>query len=200
MLQGSVLNPVEAHSFWNGTFSPGSRRLLLNTEGRSSMLPGEPLALPQSRNRIGYLNRFLWLDQMYYLPDDILNKSDRMSMAHSLEVRPPFLDHRIVEFAARLPQNLKIRGGTLKFLLRRLMQDRLPEPVLRRKKKASTSPRTIGCAPCCVHSCWIRSTSAASAKPASFRGPPSRPPSARTWIGVLTSVITYGGFWFCSSG
>lgn len=140
MLQGSVLNPVEAHAFWNGTFSPGSRRHLFNSEGRRSMLPGQPLALPQSSNRIGYLNRFLWLDQMYYLPDDILYKSDRMSMAHSLEVRPPFLDHRIVEFAARLPQNLKIRGGTLKFLLRRLMQDRLPQPVLRRKKEGFDIP------------------------------------------------------------
>ena len=46
-----------------------------------------------------------------------------MSMAHSLEVRPPLLDHRIVEFAASLPENLKIRGGSQKFLLRELMKD-----------------------------------------------------------------------------
>ena len=56
------------------------------------------------------LNRYLTVDQNYYLPDDILYKADRMSMAHSLEVRPPFLDHRIVEFAASLPQQFKIRG------------------------------------------------------------------------------------------
>jgi len=77
---------------------------------------------------------------MYYLPDDILYKSDRMSMAHSLEVRPPFLDHRIVEFAARLPENLKIRGGQLKFVLRELMKGRLPQPVLSRRKEGFDIP------------------------------------------------------------
>jgi asparagine synthase (glutamine-hydrolysing) len=144
MLQGSVLDPVQAHHFWNGTFSPGSRRLLLNLQARRRMKPGEPLELPESLatpgDGIGYLNRFLWLDQLYYLPDDILNKSDRMSMAHSLEVRTPFLDHRIVEFAARLPQNLKIRGGQLKFVLRELMKGKLPPAVLRRPKEGFDIP------------------------------------------------------------
>ena len=79
---------------------------------------------------IGVLNRYLPVDQNYYLPDDILYKSDRMSMAHSLEVRPPFLDHRIVEFAASLPQQLKIRGVTQKFVLQELMRGKLPESVL----------------------------------------------------------------------
>jgi asparagine synthase (glutamine-hydrolysing) len=80
------------------------------------------------------------MDQIYYLPDDILYKCDRMSMAHSLEVRPPFLDHRIVEFAARLPESMKIRGGKLKFILRDLMKDRLPRSVTRRKKEGFDIP------------------------------------------------------------
>jgi asparagine synthase (glutamine-hydrolysing) len=63
-----------------------------------------------------------------------------MSMAHSLEVRPPFLDHRIVEFAARLPENLKIRGSKLKFVLRELMKDRLPRSVVTRPKEGFDIP------------------------------------------------------------
>lgn len=144
MLEGSVLDPVEAHLFWNGTFSPESRRQLFNPEGLRTIQAGAPLALPgnpaATGRNIGYLNRFLWLDQLYYLPDDILYKSDRMSMAHSLEVRPAFLDHRIVEFAARLPRGLKIRGTRLKFVLRELMKDKLPRPVVRRKKEGFDIP------------------------------------------------------------
>jgi asparagine synthase (glutamine-hydrolysing) len=63
-----------------------------------------------------------------------------MSMAHSLEVRPPFLDHRIVEFAARLPRDLKIHGSTLKYVLRELMRDKLPPSVLSRKKEGFDIP------------------------------------------------------------
>ena len=61
-------------------------------------------------------------------------------MAHSLEVRPPFLDHRLVEFAATLPENLKIRGRSQKFLLRHLMRDRLPKGVLHRSKAGFDIP------------------------------------------------------------
>ena len=91
--------------------------------------------LPGSRTR-----RFLRFDQLYYLPDNILAKVDRLSMAHSLEVRPPFLDHRIVEFAASLPHDLKIRGFTQKYLLRRLMAGRLPDCVLHHKKEGFDIP------------------------------------------------------------
>lgn len=96
--------------------------------------------LPTEAFRCGEVNRFLWLDQRYYLADDILTKCDRMSMAHSLEVRPPFLDHRIVEFAATLPEEFKVRGPVLKFLLRELMRGKLPETVLTRKKEGFDIP------------------------------------------------------------
>ncbi len=139
MLAGSLLPPAEAHLFWNGTFSEAEKKKLYLQNGHASV--GELLArLPQGAGDVGYLNRYLWLDQSFYLPDDILYKCDRMSMAHSLEVRPPFLDHRIVEFAARLPQHLKIRGAELKFLLRHLMKGKLPETVLRRKKEGFDIP------------------------------------------------------------
>ena len=80
------------------------------------------------------LQRFLEFDQRYYLADDILYKVDRISMAHSLEVRPPFLDPRIVDFATRLPDDFKLRGQQSKYVLRRLMQNKLPPYVLRRPK------------------------------------------------------------------
>jgi asparagine synthase (glutamine-hydrolysing) len=98
------------------------------------------VGLPSADSKIGFLNRYILADQHYYLPADILHKVDRMSMAHSLEVRPPFLDHRIVEFAASLPQNFKVRGSTLKYLLKRVMRDKLPASVLRRSKMGFDIP------------------------------------------------------------
>jgi asparagine synthase (glutamine-hydrolysing) len=80
------------------------------------------------------LDRFLNFDLRYYLPDDILYKVDRMSMAHSLEARPPFLDPRIVDFASRLPENFKLNGSKSKFVLRQLMKDKLPAEIMRRPK------------------------------------------------------------------
>jgi asparagine synthase (glutamine-hydrolysing) len=96
--------------------------------------------MPTEASSSGKLNRYLWLDQTNYLPDDILYKCDRMSMAHSLEVRPPFLDHRIVQFAASLPEDFKIRGSSLKFVLRELMRDILPPAILKRKKEGFDIP------------------------------------------------------------
>jgi asparagine synthase (glutamine-hydrolysing) len=73
-------------------------------------------------------------DVQLYLPGDLLVKMDIASMANSLEVRSPFLDHQIMEFAASLPQHLKLRGWTQKVLLRRAMRGLLPDAVLRRPK------------------------------------------------------------------
>ncbi len=132
-LEGSLLAPERAHVYWNGTFSEAQKKVLLRVE----LPPALNGVLGELRNRLSEhddLAPYLWFDQRYFLPDDILNKADRMSMAHSLEVRPPFLDHRIVEFAATLPAWLKIRGSRQKVLLKELMRDKLPASVLGRKK------------------------------------------------------------------
>jgi asparagine synthase (glutamine-hydrolysing) len=135
-IEGSLLNPDEAHFFWNGTFSAEQlRQIRPGTNGNGLQRMVEALNGPRE-----VLNRYLNVDQNFYLPDDILYKTDRMSMAHSLEVRPPFLDNRIVEFAASLPQRHKIRGTKQKHVLRELMRGKLPESVLTRKKTGFDIP------------------------------------------------------------
>ncbi|MBI4464814.1 MAG: asparagine synthase (glutamine-hydrolyzing) [Acidobacteria bacterium] len=135
-LEGSFLAPDDAHSYWNGAFSSAQKQEFYLAGGGPNGL-FRPFSEPSGK---GILSRYLWFDQLYYLPDDILYKVDRMSMAHSLEVRPAFLDHRIVEFAASLPESLKIRGLNHKFILRELMKDRLPASILRRKKEGLDIP------------------------------------------------------------
>lgn len=76
----------------------------------------------------------MYLDTLTYLPDDILAKVDRAAMAVSLEGRVPFLDHRVVEFAWRLPMSAKIRGGTGKHILRRLLDRHVPRQLVERPK------------------------------------------------------------------
>ena len=128
-LQGSLLTPEIAHVFWNGAFSEEEKQQLFLFADR------KPLACRLAEMKPGSgLERYLKFDQKYYLPDDILYKVDRMSMAHSLEARPPFLDPRIVQFASRLPENFKLRGSESKYVLRRLMRGKLPPSVLRRPK------------------------------------------------------------------
>ncbi|MCK5652540.1 MAG: asparagine synthetase B, partial [Gemmatimonadetes bacterium] len=69
-----------------------------------------------------------------YLPDDLLVKADRCSMSHGLELRSPFLDRALMEFAASLPDGVRMRRGRLKYILREAFGDLLPEPILKRGK------------------------------------------------------------------
>jgi len=138
LLKGSLLPMEQAHVYWNGTFSESEKASLMNVP-----LPGafsEVLSRLRAKAPGDGVAPFLEFDQQYFLPDDILVKSDRMSMAHSLEVRPPFLDHRIIEFAARIPTELKIRGRQQKVLLKSLMKPKLPPSIVQRKKTGFDIP------------------------------------------------------------
>jgi asparagine synthase (glutamine-hydrolysing) len=85
------------------------------------------------------LDRLLYADTKTYL-HELLMKQDQMSMAASIESRVPFLDHPLVEFASSLPQRLKLRGWTTKYVLRQAMRDLLPEEILSRKKMGFPVP------------------------------------------------------------
>jgi asparagine synthase (glutamine-hydrolysing) len=86
------------------------------------------------------LNRALFLDLETLLPNQVLAFVDRLSMAHSVEVRPPFLDHRLVQFVADLPGNIKIRGGRVKHILKEAVSDVLPAELLARPKEGFIMP------------------------------------------------------------
>ncbi|HUE29638.1 MAG TPA: asparagine synthase (glutamine-hydrolyzing), partial [Verrucomicrobiae bacterium] len=123
------------HRAWTGCVDT-ARLAALATPGGPLTAPPEPAGLP-ARSAIDAL---LALDLTGYLTDDLLPKLDRASMAASLEGRAPFLDHRLVEFACRLPVALKVRGLATKRVLRRAVADLVPTPIRRRVKRGLTVP------------------------------------------------------------
>jgi len=86
------------------------------------------------------LSQLLYVDAKTWLPDDLLLKADKMTMAASIELRVPFLDHEIVSFVSSLPADYKIRNGISKFILKKLMEGILPKEIIYRKKKGFTVP------------------------------------------------------------
>jgi len=82
----------------------------------------------------------MFLDQRLYLGEGVLQKVDRASMAHGLEVRSPFLDHEFVELASRLPPKALWRGRQTKVLMRQMLEKKLPEAILKRPKKGFGTP------------------------------------------------------------
>jgi asparagine synthase (glutamine-hydrolysing) len=95
----------------------------------------------QSRREEDDLNRMLYLDIQTLLPNEILYYGDLLSMAHALEVRMPFLDYRLAELACSIPGSLKIRGTTLKYILRKVAQRYLPQKIIDRPKEGFVLPK-----------------------------------------------------------
>jgi asparagine synthase (glutamine-hydrolysing) len=128
-------------------FGSAAREDMLSPEMREQVSLSEPRELFDGYAELvrdaDPLNRALFLDLKLYLPGDLLTLTDRMSMAHSLEVRVPFLDHQVLEFAATIPPNLKLRGMERKHILKRAVADLLPSSILERKKMGFSIPLTV---------------------------------------------------------
>ena len=82
----------------------------------------------------GVLDQMLYIDTKTWLPDDLLIKADKMTMANSVELRVPLLDHKVLEFAASLPSHYKVKGLTTKRILKDTLSKRVPQRILERKK------------------------------------------------------------------
>ena len=123
------------HEAWVGCFSADALASIA-TPGGPLLAPREP-ATPPARSDV---DAMLALDLTSYLPDDLLVKLDRSTMAASLEGRAPFLDHHLVELACRLPAHFKLRGVVGKLVLRRAVADIVPGRILRRRKRGLTVP------------------------------------------------------------
>ncbi|MFS8086911.1 MAG: asparagine synthetase B family protein, partial [Acidobacteriota bacterium] len=87
-----------------------------------------------------YIDKLMYVDTRLWLPDDLLTKVDRATMAYSLEARVPYLDHRLFEFCARLDPGLKQRGRTSKYLLKELAEEYLPADIVHRRKQGFMPP------------------------------------------------------------
>lgn len=98
------------------------------------------LSYLNSANAKHLMDKVFYQDIKTYLPDDLLTITDRLSMAHSLELRVPFLDHKVVEYCAKIPWHLKLKLLRKKFLLKRLAKDYLPSEVIKHRKLGFASP------------------------------------------------------------
>jgi len=98
-------------------------------------------SLPESYNKMDYLSKAQYLEISLFMSNYLLSsQGDRVAMAHSVEIRVPYLDHRIIEFMARVPSKLKIRGLNEKYILKKSFKDILPENIINRSKQPFRAP------------------------------------------------------------
>lgn len=139
--------PEDAHACWRMIFDADTKEKLLAPISHIAACKADIIPLYQSyfaqTNARHWLNRLLYVDTRLYLPNDMLVKIDRMTMAHGLEARVPFLDHRLVEFAAALPASMKLKNFVQKkAILRQAMQGKLPSSIINRGKQGFNVPKS----------------------------------------------------------
>jgi asparagine synthase (glutamine-hydrolysing) len=141
-VRASALPPLERHHGWKEIFSASQRAELLVSDWRAAS--EDPLDTWRSRfaesSEAPLLARLQDVDLGIYLADDLLVKTDRMSMAHSLEARVPYLDPVVAELALALPTSLKVRGFSKKRLLRRMAATLIPREIVRARKRGFSIP------------------------------------------------------------
>ena len=140
---GVKYDTVARHHIWFGSFTPDEQEQLLTDEARAATdadIYRQAREMMAESDAPDLLKQMQNLDTRLYLAEDILTKVDRASMAVSLEVRAPFLDHRVAEFAASLPSNYKLRGQKTKYILKKAVDELLPRFVTRRGKKGFGVP------------------------------------------------------------
>lgn len=137
---------VQRHLNWISKFSDETLENLYTKEVKEEIKRGELTSIFRSYFTLSqerdFLSRTLYCDIKTWLPDDLLVKIDRMSMATSLETRVPYLDHRIVELCTSMPIHLKLKGFTSKYILRKAFSSLIPEEILKRRKQGFTVPLT----------------------------------------------------------
>ncbi len=138
-------DPAERHQSWFGMFSPAELDQLFSRMWRGPSPPSTAIFSPLARVLEGAefeenLAEMLYLDFRLYLEDNLLVKIDRASMACSLELRTPFLDHRLVEFATGLPAALRVRRFQLKYILKKAVENWLPRNIVYRQKRGFSVP------------------------------------------------------------
>lgn len=138
------LHPSESFSRRSMSFQPWMKADLFQPWVRGELGGEESLKLVRSYFERSaaqtVMEKLLYLDSKIYLPDDLLTKVDRMSMAHSLEVRVPLLDHELIELVAAIPFSLKLKGRTTKHILKQTMKGLLPPRVLKQRKQGFSIP------------------------------------------------------------
>jgi asparagine synthase (glutamine-hydrolysing) len=137
---GAYLSPPAAHLWWKSILTEDAKRDLYAASAPAVAPTGRLFEALYAESDGIDLDRLQYVDTALYLPADILVKVDRMSMAHSLESRVPFLDRSVVELARRIPPALRLRGLTTKYLLKRAMAHRLPASVVGGKKRGFNVP------------------------------------------------------------
>jgi asparagine synthase (glutamine-hydrolysing) len=142
--QSLARTPLEGYFNSISYFRPGEKQHLFTSDFNKNLGGYDSVdVLRHHYDRAGtddLLSRIQYVDIKTYLPDDILAKVDRASMAVSLEVRAPLLDHHLLELAARIPSSLKLRGRIGKYIFKKSMSSALPDGILNRKKMGFAIP------------------------------------------------------------